>query len=105
LQRWGGTGGDAGELARKIAAHIQVEGAVATAVPGLLLARRCATTECYSAAYEPELVVFAQGEKRITVGGTTHVCDGSNFLLTSIDLPVVASSRRHRRASHFWRWF
>lgn len=76
-------------LARKIAAHIHVEGPVATAVPGLGLARRCAPSECYSAAYEPELVVFAQGEKRITVGGATHVCDGSNFLLTSIDLPVV----------------
>ena len=76
-------------LARKIAAHIHVDGPLATDVPGLLLSRRCAPTECFSAAYEPELVVFAQGEKRITVGGTTHVCDGSNFLLTSIDLPVV----------------
>jgi AraC-like DNA-binding protein len=33
-------------------------------------------------------VVFAQGEKRISVGGTTHLCDGSSFLLTSVDLPV-----------------
>jgi len=77
------------ELARRIAAHIHGDGAVATDVPGLKLSRRCAPTECYSAAYEPELVVFAQGEKRITSGGTTYVCDGSNFLLTSIDLPVV----------------
>jgi AraC-like DNA-binding protein len=77
------------ELANKISAHIHVDGAAATEVPGLRLARRCAPTECYSAAYEPELVVFAQGEKRITVGGTTHVCNGSNFLLTSIDLPVI----------------
>src|ERR1035437_9778071 len=77
------------ELARKIAAHIQVEGPVDTDVPGLKLSRRSEPTECYSAAYEPELVVFAQGEKRISVGGTTHVCDGSNFLLTSVDLPVL----------------
>jgi AraC-like DNA-binding protein len=77
------------ELARKIAAHIHVEGPVATDLPGLSLSRRCAPTECYSAAYEPELIVFAQGEKRITVGGTTYLCDGSNFLLTSVDLPVL----------------
>jgi AraC-like DNA-binding protein len=77
------------ELARKIAAHTNVEGPVATAVPGLRLSRHSAPTECYSAAYEPELVVFAQGEKRITVGGTTHLCDGSTFLLTSVDLPVL----------------
>ena len=78
------------ELARKIAAHIHGEGPIATAVPGLVLSRRSAPSECYSAAYEPELVVFAQGEKRINVGGTTHMCDASNFLLTSIDLPVVS---------------
>jgi len=77
------------ELARGILAHIDGEGPMATAVPGLRLSRHSAATECYSAAYEPELVVFAQGEKRITLGGTTHVCDGTNFLLTSIDLPVV----------------
>ncbi|MGB8262157.1 MAG: AraC family transcriptional regulator [Terracidiphilus sp.] len=77
------------ELARKIETHAHGEEPVATAVPGLIVSRKTAPTECYTAAYEPELVVFAQGEKRIVVGGTTHVCDGSNFLLTSIDLPVV----------------
>jgi AraC-like DNA-binding protein len=77
------------ELARRIALHVPADGLRSTAVPGLRLSRRSATTDCYSAAYEPELVVFAQGEKRVTVGGTTHVCDGSNFLLTSVDLPVV----------------
>ena len=48
------------------------------------------TTACTSAAYEPSLVVFLQGQKRINVGKTTYVCDGSNFLLTSVDLPVVS---------------
>ncbi len=88
-------------LARKIAAHIHVDGPLATDVPGLLLSRRCAITECFSAAYEPELVVFAQGEKRITVGGTTHVCDGSNFLVTSIDLPVVGQFTKASRDEPF----
>ena len=46
------------DLARKIAAHTPTEGLRATAVPGLGLSRRSATTECYSAAYQPELVVF-----------------------------------------------
>jgi len=76
------------ELARKIAAHVHTEGPVDTAVPGLILSRRTAPSEFLCTTYEPELVVFAQGEKRITVGGTTHLCDGSNFLLTSVDLPV-----------------
>ncbi len=78
------------DLTRGIAAHIGVEGPAATDVPGLRLSRRSAPSECYSAAYEPELVVCVQGEKQINVGGATHVCDGSTFLLTSVDLPVVS---------------
>lgn len=77
-------------LARKVAAHAVEEGDTFTEVPGLRLYRRSATNECASAAYEPSLVVFLQGEKRIDMGKTTLVCDGSNFLLTSIDLPVVS---------------
>jgi AraC-like DNA-binding protein len=55
-----------------------------------MLYRRSAPTACASAAYEPSLVVFLQGQKRINVGKTTYLCDGSNFLLTSVDLPVVS---------------
>lgn len=85
------------ELARKIAAHIRVDGKEATAVPGLSLYRKSAPTECNSAAYEPELIVFVQGEKRINFGGTTYVCNNSTFLLTSIDLPVVSQVTKASR--------
>jgi len=89
------------ELARKIAAHTHVEGPITTALPGLCLSRRSAPTECYSAAYEPELVVFAQGEEHITVGGTTHICDGSTYLLTSVDLPVVGQITKASKKEPF----
>jgi AraC-like DNA-binding protein len=78
------------ELARKIAAHIHLDGKVATNVPGLSLYCKSSPTECTSAAYEPELIVFVQGEKHINVGGTTLVCNETTFLLTSIDMPVVS---------------
>ena len=78
------------ELARKIADRAVAEGDSLTEIPGLRLYRRSAPTACASAAYEPSLVVFVQGRKRINVGKTTYVTDGSNFLLTSIDLPVVS---------------
>ena len=78
------------ELARKIAYRAVAEGDMQTAVPGLHLYRRSAPSACASAAYEPSLVVFVQGQKRINVGKTIYLCDGSNFLLTSIDLPVVS---------------
>jgi len=77
-------------LACKIADRTVAEGETRTEVPGLHLYRRSAPTACASAAYEPSLVVFLQGQKRINVGKTTYLCDGSNFLLTSIDLPVVS---------------
>ena len=78
------------ELARNIAARTSEEGDTPTGIPGLRLYRRSATTTCSSAAYEPSLIVFAQGKKRINLGTTTYLCDESNFLLTSIDLPVVS---------------
>ena len=83
------------DLARRIAAHMHGEVKEPTAVPGLSLYRRSAPTECMCATYEPELIVFVQGEKRINVGGTTTlVCDSSTFLLTSVDLPVVSQVTR-----------
>jgi AraC-like DNA-binding protein len=78
------------DLARKIADCARTEGNTFTDVPGLVLYRRSTPTACNSAAYTPSLVVFVQGRKRINVGKTTYVCDGSNFLLTSVDLPVVS---------------
>ncbi len=84
-------------LARTIAAHIAADGKDATAIPGLSLYRRSEPSDCMSVHYQPELVVFAQGEKRINLGGITHVCDGSNFLLTSVDLPVVSQVTKASR--------
>jgi len=78
------------DLARNIANRAIAEGDTHTEVPGLHLYRRSVPTACASAAYEPTLIVFAQGQKRINVGKTTYICDGSNFLLTSVDLPVVS---------------
>ena len=76
------------ELARKIAAHAPVAGEHSTAVPGLLLFRRTKPTACYRAVYEPSLAVFAQGKKRINLGGTHYLCSASSFVLSSIDVPV-----------------
>src|SRR5271154_5312917 len=78
------------ELARKIVTRADAEGDTLTEVPGLRLYRRSTPTACASAAYQPSLVVFVQGQKRINLGKTTYLCDGSNFLLTSVDLPVVS---------------
>jgi AraC-like DNA-binding protein len=77
-------------LARTIADRAIGEGDTLTEIPGLRLYRRSRPTACTSATYEPSLVVFVQGEKRINLGKTTYLCDASTFLLTSVDLPVVS---------------
>jgi AraC-like DNA-binding protein len=76
------------ELARKVAARTQLLGENPTAIPGLALYRRTSPTPCYLATYEPSFTVFVQGRKRVNLGGTIYFCDGSSFLLTSIDVPV-----------------
>ena len=78
------------ELASAISSRTLGEGDTHTDIPGLRLYRRSAPSPCISAAYQPSLVVFAQGQKRINVGKAIHLCDGSNFLLTSVDLPVIS---------------
>ncbi len=78
------------ELARKIADRAVAEGDTLTEIPSLRLYRRSAPTACTSAAYQPSLIVFVQGQKQINLGKATYLCDGSTFLLTSVDLPVVS---------------
>ena len=76
------------ELAHKIAAHAQSPGENPTAIPGMALYRRTKPTACYRASYEPSLSVFVQGRKRVNLGGHVYLCDGSSFLLSSIDVPA-----------------
>lgn len=75
-------------LASGIAAHTQSIGEHSTAIPGLILFRQTASGPCYWATFEPGIGVFVQGRKLIKLNGKEYLCDGSSFLLTSIDVPV-----------------
>lgn len=75
-------------LAGRIAALAQSVGEHPTAIPGLILFRQTAPSPCYRATFEPSLGVFVQGRKLIHFGGKEYLCDGSSFLLTSIDVPL-----------------
>lgn len=78
------------ELARRVAARVPTDGVVQTAIAGLRLYRRSVVCSCNSATYEPTLIVFLQGTKRINLGSESYLCDGTTYLLTSVDLPVVS---------------
>lgn len=77
-------------LVEKIVTHMNAEGVLESGIPGLMLYRRTEPTVCASAAYQPQLIIFVQGKKRINIGTVTHLCDGSKFLLNTIDVPVVS---------------
>ncbi len=87
------------ELARRICTRSTTEGLQHTALPGVSLFRRSVPSACTSATYEPSLIVFVQGKKRINVGRSTYLCDETTFLLTSIELPVVSQVVAATKAS------
>ena len=78
------------ELARKIASFMGSAENRATDIPGLTLHRRTAPTAPCSATYEPGVTVIAQGRKRVDLGRTTFIYGESQYLLTSVDLPIVS---------------
>lgn len=77
-------------LVSKLALLIGTSEKLATAIPGLTLHQRTAPTEPCPLTYEPSILVVAQGRKSVDLGGKTFVHDSSRYLLTSVDLPVVA---------------
>lgn len=79
------------ELAGTIAQWIGREERLDTAIPGVRLAQRTAPTPPCSVTYGPSVVVVAQGRKRVDLGANTFFYDSSRFLLTSLDLPALAS--------------
>jgi len=76
------------ELVSRIAVHAPSVGEHSTAITGLVLFRRTQATACYRAAVEPSLTIFAQGKKRMSLGGTEYLCVPCSFFLSSIDVPI-----------------
>lgn len=63
---------------------------VATAIPTLKLHRWEAPTEPTSYMLPPTICMIGQGRKRVMLGGDVYVYDTQSFLLSSVELPVVA---------------
>ena len=78
------------ELAQKMALCLGLAEKMTTDVPGLSLHQRTGPTAPCAAAYEPSLIVMAQGRKRAELGPNTFIYDESRYLLTSLDLPTVS---------------
>lgn len=78
------------ELAAIISRHCQADGAVDTAIPGLKLFRGSNTEVPTCAIMTSVFAMMVQGAKRITVGDDTYDYDASQYLISSVDLPMFA---------------
>ena len=78
------------ELTHKIALFMGSEENRATNISGLTLHRRIAPTAPCSMTYLPGVTVIAQGRKRVGLGETTFMYGEGQYLLTSVDLPIVS---------------
>lgn len=78
-------------LAKSIARWTGNENQVNTQIPGLQLNRWPMPTEPTSYTHALSICLIAQGAKRVLLGEETYVYDASRFLISSVDLPVVAN--------------
>ena len=77
-------------LAGKFAALTHREGEHPTAINGLVVYRHAGSSSCYPTSSVPSLSIFVQGRKLINLGGTEYLCDGSSFLVSSIEAPILS---------------
>jgi hypothetical protein len=61
-----------------------------TSIPSLALIRREAPTKPASHMQEPSVCLIAQGAKRLFLGERCFEYDANHFLVTALDLPIVA---------------
>ncbi|SDP07739.1 AraC family transcriptional regulator [Desulforhopalus singaporensis] len=62
----------------------------ATAYPPLSIYRQEAPTELISYLQEPSLCLIVQGKKRVFLGEETYYYDKDHYLITAVDLPIIA---------------
>jgi AraC-like DNA-binding protein len=83
-------------LVQAIGSRVQAPGDCPMPIPGLGFYRRDQPAQPVVCMVEPCIVLVAQGEKRLWVGGEGYLYDTSRFLVTSLDIPanseVIAAS-------------
>ncbi|MEZ5443262.1 MAG: AraC family transcriptional regulator [Lysobacterales bacterium] len=81
---------DATPLARRLDRWTQGTNRLDTAIPGLSLHRWEHPTEPTSYMLAPSVCLIGQGRKQVVLGEERFVYDAQQFLITSIDLPVIS---------------
>jgi AraC-like DNA-binding protein len=87
-------------LRKSIARHAG-EGLTGTALPGVSVLCAPATSEPLGDMVEPTLAVVAQGAKETALNGNAFTYGAGQFLIASVDLPVVGQVVRASAAEPF----
>lgn len=74
-----------------ISRHAPSNGFHLTPLAGVTLVRSDTPTVPMPVVYEPTLCYIVQGCKQVLVGSTTYVYDAANYLVASVDIPVMGS--------------
>lgn len=79
------------QLAQLIAKHSVDKQALATKISGLRLCRWSTPTPPVSYTHRPSICLIAQGSKQVVLGEQYYHYDPLHFLVSSIELPVIAN--------------
>ncbi|HHF3084695.1 TPA: AraC family transcriptional regulator N-terminal domain-containing protein [Vibrio diabolicus] len=60
-------------------------------IPGLRFSRWATPTPPTSYTHNPSICLIAQGRKRVLLGEDSFVYDANHFLISSVDLPIIAN--------------
>ena len=78
-------------LAQRIARYTAGQEQLEAAIPGLKLYNFAQPTEPSSYTMPASICLIGQGSKLLTVGDESYMYDASRYLITAVDLPVVAN--------------
>ncbi len=78
-------------LAESVARWTGDENQMDTKIPGLRLSRWTTPTEPTSYTLNSSICLIAQGVKQVVLGEENYLYDATRFLISSVDLPVVAN--------------
>ena len=78
------------EIAALIARHAPADGQATTAIGNLFFGRCSSPSQPHYAAQWPCFALLAQGEKILTLGNDEYRYGVGDYLVTSVDLPIVS---------------
>ncbi|MEI8629543.1 AraC family transcriptional regulator [Vibrio sp. M60_M70] len=79
------------ELAKHIEKWANGANQYDTEIPGLRFSRWTTPTPPTSYTHNPSICLIAQGRKRVLLGEDSFVYDANHFLISSVDLPIIAN--------------